>query len=80
MVREPKDFELPTTAGLVDLKFSSDSKVLMAITQPYKPGHNHIPEYSIITWDVINGRKLSMLTTKNEVSLSQRILFYSPTS
>lgn len=67
LIRENKEFDLPTTSDLVGLKFSSDSRILMAVTNPYKREHSHIHQYSVFVWDVATGRRLSILTTKNEV-------------
>ena len=60
--------EISATAGLVDLKFSTDSETLTAVTEPYKRAPDLPLQYDIITWDVTNARRVSVLETKLEVS------------
>lgn len=67
--RQPQHLELPPTDGLVDLKFCSNSKVLIAVTTPYRDKAGQSTLYSIRTWDVINRRRVSYIDSKNEVCI-----------
>ena len=60
-MRRSPDSELPVGTNLVDLKFSSNSDLLIGITEPFDDRENQGMQYEVITWDVINGRRLSTL-------------------
>ena len=48
-------------ANLLDLKFSGNSDILMAVTEPFDHRGNQGMQYEVITWDVIKGRRFSTL-------------------
>ena len=58
------------TAGVVDMKFSNDSKTFTAVTKPYKRGPTEPLQYDIRTWDVVEGSAISVIEKKLAVSLS----------
>ncbi len=68
-MRNPRDSELPIDAQSADLKFSSDSNILMGITEPFNQQGSQGMQYEVITWDVINGRRFSPLTNHTMVCL-----------
>jgi len=41
IIRQPQEAELPPTDGLVDFKFCSNSKVLIAVTKPFRVAIRH---------------------------------------
>ena len=57
MVKYTQDLELPPI-GLIDMQFSRDSTVLVAITKPYKSASSLRSRYDVIAWDLEEGRKL----------------------
>ena len=64
---DTRDSEVPIGAKLVDLKFSSNSNILMGITEPFDQQGSPAKQYEVITWDVINGRRISTLRNQTEV-------------
>ena len=67
IITDPSDCTLPTTAQIHHLKFSNDSKILMALTKPYKCEQTQKYHYDIFTWDVAKGRRILKYTYKSEV-------------
>jgi len=67
IIRQPQEAELPPTDGLVEFKFCRNSKVLIAVTKPYRDEKGQSMLYSILTWDVINGRLVSWIDSTTEV-------------
>jgi len=67
IIRQPQEAELPPTNELVDFKFCSNSKVLIAVTKPFIDEAGQSMLYSILTWDAINGRRLSYINSRTEV-------------
>lgn len=67
IIRNPTDCELPTAAQIHHLKFSNDSKILMALTKPYKWEPTQKYHYDIFTWDVMNGRRILNYVNESEV-------------
>ena len=66
-MRRPQDSVLPIGAQLADLKFSSNSNILMGITEPFMQQGSQRMQYEVITWDVINRRRFSPLRSHTTV-------------
>ncbi len=66
-MQSSRDSELPMGAQLADLKFSSDSKILMGITEPFSPQGGQGMQYEVMTWDVVNGQRYSRLGRRTTV-------------
>ena len=56
-------------AQLADLKFSSNSNILMGITEPFIEQGSQGMQYEVITWDVINGRRFPPFRNHTTVCL-----------
>ncbi len=54
-------------AQLADLKFSSDSMVLMGITDPFSPQGGQGMQYEVMTWDVVSGQRYPPLERRTTV-------------
>ena len=68
-----QDSELPIGAQLVDLKFSSNSNVLMGITEPFNQQGGLGMKYEVMTWDVVNGRRFPTLENHTTVRHLSRV-------
>ncbi|KAL2037247.1 hypothetical protein N7G274_009936 [Stereocaulon virgatum] len=68
IIRNPHDAEIPATAGLIDLKFSGDSRTLITVTDAYKREPDQPLHYDITVWDVGSGHRISVFETKIENS------------
>ena len=67
VIRRSQDSELPMGVELADLKFSSNSDVLIAITEPFSQQGAPGMQYEVITWNLITGRRLSTLGSHTTV-------------
>lgn len=66
-IRQPQQLELPPTEGVVELKFCSNSKILIAVTKRYTDEASASMLYSILTWDAINGTRMSCIDSRTKV-------------
>ena len=53
---------------LVDLKFTKDSRMLIGITKPYMHESGQEYRYDIISWDAVEGRRLSQVIQTTQVA------------
>ena len=61
ILESSQDSELPRGAQLADLKFSSDSSILMGITEVSVQQQDPRYQYELFTWDIPTGRRLSSI-------------------
>ena len=54
-------------AQLADLKFSSDGKILMGITDPFSLQEGQGMQYEVMTWDVVSGQRYPPLGRRTTV-------------
>ena len=57
VLRSSQDSELPAGAELADLKFSSDSSILMGITEVFVRQQDPRYQYELFTWDIATGQR-----------------------
>ena len=62
ILKSSQDSELPAGAQLADLKFSSDSSILMGITEVFVRQQDSRYQYELFTWDIATGRRLPSIT------------------
>ena len=70
IIKSHQESEIRATAGVVDMRFSNDSKTLTAVTEPYKRGPTEPLQYDIMIWDVVGGSMISVIKRELGVSVS----------